>query len=188
MANFTKRAIKESLLKLLNERPSNKITVKDIVEDCGISRNSFYYHYEDIPSLIEEIIEEQTDKIIAEHPSLDSLEECFNIAVDFVAHNKQAVLYLYHSTNRDIFEHYLMKVCNYVAATYIETVFTDAPIRESDKTLIIRYYKCSCFGSIIDWLESGAKDSIDDIRASFHRLCELKKGMSAEMVRRSAEG
>lgn len=186
MANFTKKAIRESLLKLLNERPSNKITVKDIVEDCGISRNSFYYHYEDIPSLIEEIIKEQTDQIIKEHPSLDSLEECFNIAADFIDYNKQAVLYLYHSTNRDIFEHYLMEVCHYVAATYIETVFADAPMKEKDKALIVRYYKCVCFGSMIDWLETGMKDNVNDVRASFHRLCELKKGMSAEMVRRSA--
>ncbi len=55
MANFTKQAIKNSLIHLLNERPSGKITVKDIVEDCGINRNSFYCHYADIPSLVEEI-------------------------------------------------------------------------------------------------------------------------------------
>ena len=51
MANFTKNAIKASCLKLLNERPISKITVKDIVEDCGINRNSFYYHFQDIPAL-----------------------------------------------------------------------------------------------------------------------------------------
>ena len=41
MANFTEKAIKASFLKLLNERPLTKITVRDIVEDCGINRNSF---------------------------------------------------------------------------------------------------------------------------------------------------
>ena len=44
VTSLTKRAIRASFLKLLNERPLNKITVKDIVEDCGINRNSFYYH------------------------------------------------------------------------------------------------------------------------------------------------
>ena len=53
MANFTRRAIKESFLKLLNQRPLNQITIKDIVEDCGINRNSFYYHFEDLPALVE---------------------------------------------------------------------------------------------------------------------------------------
>ena len=39
VTSLTKRAIRASFLKLLNERPLNKITVKDIVEDCGINRN-----------------------------------------------------------------------------------------------------------------------------------------------------
>ena len=56
MANFTKQAIKTSFIKLLNEQPLNKISVRSIVEDCGINRNSFYYHYRDIPDLIEEIV------------------------------------------------------------------------------------------------------------------------------------
>ena len=45
MANFTKNAIRASFLKLLDERPLSKITVKDITDDCGINRNSFYYHF-----------------------------------------------------------------------------------------------------------------------------------------------
>ena len=49
MPNFTKQAIKDSFLRLLNQQPLSKISVRSIVEDCGINRNSFYYHYQDIP-------------------------------------------------------------------------------------------------------------------------------------------
>ena len=41
LPNFTRDAIIRSFLGLLNEKPVNHITVKDIVEDCGINRNSF---------------------------------------------------------------------------------------------------------------------------------------------------
>ena len=41
MANFTKQAIKAAFLELLDEKPLNKISVRDIVERCGINRNSF---------------------------------------------------------------------------------------------------------------------------------------------------
>lgn len=48
MSAYTKQAIKNSFLKLLNDRPLNQVTVKAIVEDCGINRNtfllSFYRH------------------------------------------------------------------------------------------------------------------------------------------------
>ena len=39
MSAYTKQAIKNSFLKLLNDRPLNQVTVKAIVEDCGINRN-----------------------------------------------------------------------------------------------------------------------------------------------------
>mgnify|MGYP004536692755 len=41
MSAYTKQAIKNSFLKLLNERPLSQVTVKAIVEDCGINRNTF---------------------------------------------------------------------------------------------------------------------------------------------------
>ena len=53
MPNFTKLAIQQSFLRLLSQRPITKITVKDIVEDCGINRNSFYYHFQDLPQLLD---------------------------------------------------------------------------------------------------------------------------------------
>ena len=51
MTQFTSKAIEESFIRLLNERPLDKITIKDIVDDCGISRNTFYYHFQDITAL-----------------------------------------------------------------------------------------------------------------------------------------
>ena len=41
MTQFTSKAIEESFIRQLNERPRDKITLKDIVDDCSISRNTF---------------------------------------------------------------------------------------------------------------------------------------------------
>ena len=61
--NITKRAIQEAFLAVLNEKPLGKITVKDITDRCGINRNTFYYHYQDIPALLEEICQNQVEDI-----------------------------------------------------------------------------------------------------------------------------
>lgn len=86
MANFTGRAIKETFLELLNQRPLNDITVKDIVEACGINRNSFYYHFEDLPSLVDEMIGEQVNHLIQKHPTVSSVEECADAIIELVQH------------------------------------------------------------------------------------------------------
>lgn len=185
MPSFTRKAIKETFLKLLNERPLSEITVKDIVEECGINRNSFYYHYDDLPSLIDEIVKEDADRIIQTHATIESFEECLDVALDFALKNRRAVLHVYHSINRDILEGYLLRICQYVVSTYIDTVFAHVPVKEKDKAIIIRFYKCEFFGQILEWLNDGMRD---DIRESYHRICELRKGMAEELFRRSAEG
>ena len=179
---FTKQAIRNSFIKLLNERPVGQITVKDIVEDCGINRNSFYYHYQDLPSMIEEIILEEANEIIKKYPTVDSLEAGLDAAISFVIENRRAALHLYNSTNRDLFEQYLWRVCEHVVEAYISAAFSDSQLGESDRKIIIRYYKWCCFGAIVDWLNTGLKD---DIQALFYRMGHLKKGMLEEMVRRS---
>ena len=102
MPSSTKNAIKETFLTLLDERPLTRITVKDIVQTCGINRNSFYYHYEDLPSLLEEIISDRVQELIQTHPTIDSLEDCFDAALEFVLENRRAVLHIYNSLNREI--------------------------------------------------------------------------------------
>ena len=44
MSLTTKRALAESLKKLLSKKNLDKITVKDIVTDCGVNRQPFNYH------------------------------------------------------------------------------------------------------------------------------------------------
>ena len=51
MSDITKRDISASLKKILCEKNLSKITVQDIADDCGINRQTFYYHFQDILSL-----------------------------------------------------------------------------------------------------------------------------------------
>lgn len=44
MSGFTKEIIAKTFTELLDEKSMSKITVKDIVERCGVNRNTFYYH------------------------------------------------------------------------------------------------------------------------------------------------
>ena len=48
MANTTKQALEQSLKKLMQVKALDKITIRDITTDCGISRMAFYYHFKDI--------------------------------------------------------------------------------------------------------------------------------------------
>ncbi|MBR4794914.1 MAG: TetR/AcrR family transcriptional regulator C-terminal domain-containing protein [Lachnospiraceae bacterium] len=184
MTNLTKKAIKEAFLELLSDRPLHQITIKDIVEKCGINRNSFYYHYQDMPALIEEIITEEADAIINEYPSIDSVEIAFNVALEFARKNRTAILHIYNSVNRDIFEQYLWKVCDYAVTTFGERAFANKEINTSDKEVISNFYKCEFFGFAINWLQSGMKE---DVSERISRVCELQHGMLEETINRCSK-
>ena len=111
MANQTRSAIKAALDQLLSDRPLTKITVKDIVTACGINRNTFYYHYQSIPELIEEMISDEAEAIIHSYPALESLEDCLEAIVIAAMDKKRSLLHIYNSASRDIYEQYLWRPC-----------------------------------------------------------------------------
>ena len=184
MSNLTERAIKESFIKLLGEKPLAQISVRMIVEDCGINRNSFYYHFQDIPSLLGEIITEETEKLIREYPSISSLDECFRAAFQFAQDNRNAVLHIYHSVNREMFTKDALKRCEYAVSSYIATVYPDDRICQADQQIVIRFIKCQLYGMCIDWIEQGMTDAAYD---ALHRMLELVRDRPELIVRRSTE-
>ncbi|MBP5151386.1 MAG: TetR/AcrR family transcriptional regulator C-terminal domain-containing protein [Lachnospiraceae bacterium] len=183
MANFTENAIKESFIKLLAEKPLSKISVKDIVEDCGINRNSFYYHFHDIPELLEKLIIESAETIISQYPSIDSVEQCVNVAIEFSLQYKKALLHIFNSVNRDIYEQNLMKVCDHVVRAYLNKAFKDTEVKDADKEAGITFIKCLTFGLIIDWMSMGMDA---EAPRDCYRVLELCRGISDEIIARSA--
>ena len=181
-SSLTRRVIMESLLKLLDERPLSKISIKDIVEDCGINRNTFYYHFADLPDLVEAIVRDEADRILEGYHGVSSLEECIAAAMKLSTDHKRAVMHIYNSDNRDIYERYLMEICDHVATAFIDNMIAGRPVGEGDRAVIIQSYKCELFGHIVDWLSQGMRH---DLQAQFMRLCELRRGLTEEVLRRS---
>lgn len=179
MANFTQKAIKDTFISLLEEHPLSDITVKNIVETCGINRNSFYYHYQDIPTLIEEIVKEQAEAIIRKYPSVSSIVECFDALIEFASERKRAIMHIYRSVSREVFERNLMEVSEYFVRSFIDTALANEKISAQDKQTIINYYKCVGFGLIIDWLNNGMTEAYAQ---SVRRIFLLKKDLALEIA------
>ena len=158
-----------------------KITVRDITEESGISRNTFYYHYQDIPALLEDILDTDADRFISEYPRLNSIEECLEAAMQFARANKRVIMHIFRSGNNSNMDS-LWRICEHMISTYAGTVFPDSPLSESDRRLFIRYHKCTCFGLVTDWINSGMDEAyVDDMR----RICQLKRG-SVDLILRNA--
>ena len=59
--------IAEAAKKRVTEKNVKRLTVKDIVGDCGITRQTFYYHFKDIRALLQWIVERESENSCQMH-------------------------------------------------------------------------------------------------------------------------
>lgn len=182
----TKAEIVAAFGQLLDERPLNKITVKDIVDRCDINRNTFYYHFEDIPSLLKQTIENMAGQIIQTYSRFGSLMDCLTPLVKYAAAHKKAFLHIYRSTQREAFLSSLDQISMYCVSKYVETVTADifpASAPPEEKRLLTKYYKCTMVGVILDWLDAGMEY---DLLTSAEHICNLLSGSGRQAFLRCA--
>ena len=159
MPQFTKQAITQSFLKIAEKKPIGKITVRDIVDDCGVNRNTFYYYYSDIYALIEEIL--TNEMIVTEPDGNDSkfLSDVFTQTVLFMLAHKQAVLNIYRSVGREMLEQMTHRNASTIFTKYIDSKLSDHPgIDPYDRDLIISFFMHAVTGVLFDWVAEGMKE------------------------------
>ena len=170
-------------MKLLNEKPLDKITIKDIVEDCGINRNTFYYHFDDIPDLVEQILREETEKVLLQHADVASWEEGFISAAQFALSNKRAVYHIYNSVSREQFERYLNRIAQDVMERFVRGLAADIPAGDADRALVVNFYRAALVGMVLDWMNSGMRQEPE---GTIRRLGMLLEGSVRQCLERSA--
>ncbi|MGN1482049.1 TetR/AcrR family transcriptional regulator C-terminal domain-containing protein [Porcipelethomonas sp.] len=97
----TKKTIAASLKKFMEKKPLSKITVSEIVADCGINRKTFYYHFEDIQALLKWMLEQEAIEVVKNFDLLLDHEEAINFVIDYVEQNKHILNCAYDSMGRD---------------------------------------------------------------------------------------
>lgn len=161
--NLTKQAIRMSFIKLLNERPLDKITVKDVVMDCGVNRNTFYYHYQDIFALLEDVLRREAAEILEKNSRCGSWKDAVNLAVDFALNNRRAVYHVYNSSRREQLEGYLNPVAGAVMEEYIRSRAQGMSISDEDIHILAMFYKNAAVGSFREWMQRGMRDDPEHI-------------------------
>ena len=83
-----KEIIAQAAQRLLAEKHAKKLTVKDIVEECQITRQSFYYHFKDIPALFRYILQCDGERLQRASDNLNDPEKAlkyfFHIAINAI--------------------------------------------------------------------------------------------------------
>ncbi len=186
MATLTKREILRAFSELASEKPVDKITVKEITDSCQISRNTFYYHYQDMYEVLEEYLNLEARQVIEQIGkdvnSCDSEEFIMRGLDSMISH--RALFYNLNQSSGSEVKRYLDKASSAIFDHLVEIMSRDIPASDEDKALISRFYQYAVKGFVMDWLESGEKPPI---QRTLHRLHVMFGDNIVEALRRSAE-
>ena len=157
MSQITKRALAESLKKLLLEKPLDRIPVSDITADCGVSRMTFYYHFKDVYDLIEWTWLQEAERALDGQKTYDTWQQGFLQIFQLVQENRAFVMNLYHSISREQVERYLYRLTYQLLIGVVEEKSAGMSVRDEDKKFIADFYKYAFVGLMLDWIRGGMK-------------------------------
>ncbi len=84
----TKLQMAEALKRLIKNRPFAKITVQDIVAECNINRNTFYYHFENNYDLLSFTYSLEVQNIVNSFQEANaSLPQAMDFVLDYIDKN-----------------------------------------------------------------------------------------------------
>lgn len=153
-------------------------------EICHLNRNTFYYHFHDIPELLENSIKNEHECIIQTYCNFGSPIDCITPLIQNTLKHKKAVLHIYRSLQREVFLNSLNELSLHIITKYIDTATSNLILPPEDRTLLIRFYKCTLVGIYLDWLDNGLNY---DLEKSFTRITELLHGSGKQAILKSAE-
>ena len=172
MSQVTKRALVESLKRLLLKKPLNKITVTDITEDCGISRMTFYYHFQDSLDLVEWTCMEDVNRLVEDKRTKDTWQEGYCRILCSLRENQAFVRNLYHCISRERVEQYLLPMTDGLVKGVVEEESAGMIVSEEDKAFIARVYGYILVGLTLDWVRDEMKEDPSELAERLARVVQ----------------
>ncbi|MCI5700064.1 MAG: TetR/AcrR family transcriptional regulator [Lachnospiraceae bacterium] len=167
-----KEVIAEAAATLLFEKKVKKLTVKDIVEECHITRQAFYYHFEDIPELLNWVLEKDMGKLLKECQARENMESSLSFFLS-------AAVALRPYVQRSVQSNYgeeIGRLLNEFTYRFFEQTMEQAEMFKDydlvERKLIMRYHCQAILGILRGWTQEDTQN-IDKIA---HQICLLIKG------------
>lgn len=153
-----KNVIAEAFYMMAQQKSVDKITVKDLVEACSISRQTFYYHFQDIMEVIEWSVSQSFERTLERSLEAETPEEALRIFVAAAKEGEGMLRRLLRSQKREQVERMMVRAVE----TYLRGMFQrkapDLALSHSDMEVTLRYCAYGIAGLLLEDVGKGATD------------------------------
>ncbi|WP_350445991.1 TetR/AcrR family transcriptional regulator [Anaeromonas gelatinilytica] len=172
ISSMTKRELANSLKKLMNKKPIDKIPIREIVAECGVNRQTFYYHFQDIYDLLEWIYKTEIIDRISEDRTYKTWQKGFLKIFYYIEDNKEFCMNTYHSLGREHLDNFIYNNTFELIIYVVNEVSEGINVEDEDKKFIANFYTYAFVNLVIVWLKDGMKESPEYIIERLNKLIE----------------
>lgn len=155
MTSATKEALGAALKQMLAIKPIEKITVKDLVEICGVNRQTFYYHFDDVFDLLEWVFEEDANRVLPHEIVYEHWREDVTLFFTYLKDNSSFALNIFNSQSRTYMLRYYKRRLQECIRGFALIVCEKRNVDRSDFDFVVELYANLIVGLISQWLDAG---------------------------------
>ena len=171
MANM-RRVFADAFMDMLTRKPLSAITVTDLVSQCGVSRQSFYYYFNDIYDLLEWYLIEESDKELKEYADIDSWQTGYVRMMQWAQKHKSLVMNTYRSIQREYIETFMYRVLYQYIAEVVRKEAQDLKVTQEQCAFVAQFYTLAINAVSLEWIRAGMEDEPEKIAKSVNFLIE----------------
>ena len=163
----TKQELSAALKKLMESKPINRITIRELVESCGVNRKTFYYHFEDIYALLKWTLEQEALSLFDKYDLVHDNSKALEFVLDYVGENLAMLQNIVRSIGRselgrfffkDIYQPVYKLVCEVEQLRGLH-------VEEGYKAFLSKFLTEAVAGILLDCIE---RDALDDRQRLAH--------------------
>lgn len=178
---ITKKVIAHSLKKMMQEKPFQKITVSDIMDQASMRRQTFYDYFQDKYDLLAWIYQQESKENIEDYLDYEHWTQSITRLLDYLKKNKVFYQNALEISEQNSFDHYFFMH----SQKLIETIILDMQkhnekaIPKSEMIFFTEFYAHAFVGTVRDWLMKDCPVPVDrlskDIQTQFKRAFSQSK-------------
>lgn len=170
MAKSTKTEIITTLGSLLKEKRLDDITVTELVERCGISRQAFYYHFSDLYAVVDCAIAQILESVNS--PAPEQWRSSMERVLALLRENRTVALNVYRAYERSYVEHYLRRWAAPLVAARIRLPAQKYDVTEDQVGFMTELLTDALASIVLSWVERGMPSSVIERMDDFDILVE----------------
>jgi probable dihydroxyacetone kinase regulator len=179
--DITKKALAESLKACMYAKPLNKISVREVAENCGLNRQTFYYHFQDIYELLEWTIDHDVIYNIKEHDHFQSWQDAGIYLLRYIQKNGPLTLNILDSVERDHLKRFYYKDTYSICTRFLKEAMKGIEYDDDDFQRLAHFYSITFTSLLEDWVKNGMKRTPEE---EIHALELIVSGTARQAMLR----